>query len=304
MGTFHGTPYSGLPIVVRDYFLTVYTENGGDLRTEGYADVAHIHTSPCWTTPTTAWIIPLVVHVPFTELQTRHEIAVNIDGEEEKLCTFVNNNSMDHLERYHNMALQHFNSAIKTEKSRKKVARKLFDQTNILDLFEEDFRSTRSSPSKADSAPTWRSSKPSVRGRLGGLFAPKDASTGPKSTTSGEAAAASPLRESASPPEIVLTKYRSDIDDRSWRRGCTTPLDTMPSPSDAHLAPVLTEPTSRTRAKKSAGKRSPSASSSIRSAGSFLKKFTSRRSNTSSTRSQANTDDPSLSRGSLRDQGA
>ena len=132
MGTFHGTPYSGLPIVVRDYFLTVYTENGGDLRTEGYADVAHIHTSPCWTTPTTAWIIPLVVHVPFTELQTRHEIAVNIDGEEEKLCTFVNNNSMDHLERYHNMALQHFNSAIKTEKSRKKVARKLFDQTNIV----------------------------------------------------------------------------------------------------------------------------------------------------------------------------
>ncbi|KAI4519811.1 hypothetical protein K525DRAFT_205249 [Schizophyllum commune Loenen D] len=269
MGKFRGTPYTELPLVLREFFLTVYTTTGDDLRIEGQPDRAHIHTSPCWTTDTTAYLIPLVVHVLPTELESYSMTVVNEDGQEEEHCTYVNDNSMDCLQEYHMIALERHTRMLSDERQRHRVARELFDHTKIPDLFEEDFRSTQSSPSKADAATSWRSNKPRVRGRLAGLFAPKAASTGPGSTTSGGAAAASPLRESASPPEIMLTTHRSDIDDRPWRRA----LDTEPPPSGAHLAPVPTEQALRKKPKKIAVKRSSSPSSSIQSARSIEKAF-------------------------------
>ncbi|KAL1754813.1 hypothetical protein FB107DRAFT_214966 [Schizophyllum commune] len=269
MGKFRGTPYTELPLVLREFFLTVYTTTGDDLRIEGRPDRAHIHTSPCWTTDTTAYLIPLVVHVLPTELESYSMTVVNEDGQEEEHCTYVNDNSMDCLQEYHMIALERHTRMLSDERQRHRVARELFAHTKILELFEEDFRSTQSSPSKADAATSWRSNKPGVRGRLAGLFGPKAASTGAESTMSGGAAAASPLRESASPPEITLTTHRSDIDDRPWRRA----LDTEPPPSGAHLAPVPTEQALRKKAKKIAVKRSSSPSSSIHSARSIEKAF-------------------------------
>ncbi|KAI5900827.1 uncharacterized protein SCHCODRAFT_02482074 [Schizophyllum commune H4-8] len=278
MGKFRGTPYTDLPAVLREYFLTVYTTTGDDLRIEGQPDRAHIHTSPCWTTDTTAYLIPLVVHVPRTEFDSYNTTVANKDGEKEEHCTYVNNKSMDCLRQYHRAALARHSRTLNDERERRNVAQALFKQTKIVDLFEEDFRSMHSSPSKADASTSWRSDKPGVRGRLAGLFAPKAASTGAESTTSGGAAATSPLRQTASPvcpPQIVLPDRRSGIDGPSWRRGSPTPLGTTPKPplSDTHLLPVPDKPASRTRTrtKTSSGKRSPSVASSVRSYISFDK---------------------------------
>ncbi|KAI5900833.1 uncharacterized protein SCHCODRAFT_01186461 [Schizophyllum commune H4-8] len=97
MGTFSKTPPHHLSDAIKDFFVVVYTPM---TTTEGAPDwdlLPHIHSSPCWASQATQYLIPLVVPVRANKLQQYYNKGMDQNIYAAGNCAYINEESLRKL---------------------------------------------------------------------------------------------------------------------------------------------------------------------------------------------------------------
>ncbi|KAL1745059.1 hypothetical protein HDZ31DRAFT_10427, partial [Schizophyllum fasciatum] len=101
MGTLSRTPAADVPPALLDYLAAVYTPMTMTSRPPDWDALPHIHASPCWSAPSTTWLLPLVVSIPAHELLHFRNNGEDPRDIADRKCHFVNSSSMRSLAYMH-----------------------------------------------------------------------------------------------------------------------------------------------------------------------------------------------------------
>ncbi|KAL1713844.1 hypothetical protein EV715DRAFT_277019 [Schizophyllum commune] len=108
MGTFSKTPAHRLPLAVKDYFVVVYTPMSASEDAPAWDLLPHIHSSPCWASSATQYLIPLLVPVHTEDLKPYYNKGLDQNmydardyGDDAGNCAYINEESLCELTRLH-----------------------------------------------------------------------------------------------------------------------------------------------------------------------------------------------------------
>ncbi|KAI5833050.1 hypothetical protein K523DRAFT_370195 [Schizophyllum commune Tattone D] len=101
MGTFSGTPFHQLPEAIKNYFVLVYTPMTASESAPDWDLLPHIHSSPCWASRDTQYLIPIPVPVHRTELTRYYNSGLNQNVYSHGRCPYINKKSLRQLALFH-----------------------------------------------------------------------------------------------------------------------------------------------------------------------------------------------------------